>query len=87
MTKIAKSCAPWKGGRFGGKSLVRRFLEIPGYAYPELRHEDGLHSVLMRKHELQLELQWFIDSNGGRWFVCGVENDDREHQFCHPVSL
>ena len=65
MTKIAKSCAPWKGGRIVGKSLVDRFLEIPGYAYPEVRHDHGLHSVMMKKHELQLDLQWFVASNGG----------------------
>ena len=66
--------APWKGGRFGGKCLVDRFLEILGYAYPEVRHEDGLHSVLIRKHELQLELQWFVASNEDQWLVCGMEN-------------
>ena len=65
VTNIAKSCASWNGGRIGSKSLVDRFLEIPGYAYPEVKHEVGLHSVLMKIHNLQLELRWFVASNGG----------------------
>ena len=60
--RVAPLC---KGGRIVGKSLVDRFLEILGYAYSEVRHDHGLHSVMMRKHELQLELRWFVASNGG----------------------
>ena len=55
---------PWKRGRNGGKSLGEIFLAISGYAYPEVRHEVGFHSVLMRMHELQLELRWFVASIG-----------------------
>ena len=48
----------------GRYSLVDRFLEISGYAYHEVKQGEGLYSVLMRMHKLQLELRWFVASNG-----------------------